>query len=69
MDVSALMKKYIPEDDVFLYNTGAARKAWLLFGCHYLPDEGAHMFVLWAPGAQRVSLVATSTAGMPAPLP
>jgi len=57
MDVSALMKKYIPEDDVFLYNTGAARKAWLLFGCHYLPDEGAHMFVLWAPGAQRVSLV------------
>ena len=57
MEHSDLIKKYIPQDDVYLFNTGSARKAWLLYGCHYLPEEETHMFVLWAPNARSVSLV------------
>ncbi len=52
-----LAKKYIPEDDVYLFNTGNAEKAWLLFGCHYIPEIGMHRFVVWAPNAEAVSLV------------
>jgi len=50
-------KKFIPDEDVYLFNTGCARKAWLCFGCRYIPELGAHRFVVWAPNAQRVSLV------------
>lgn len=50
-------KKFIPDEDVYLFNTGSARKAWLCFGCRYIPELGAHRFVVWAPNAQRVSLV------------
>jgi 1,4-alpha-glucan branching enzyme len=57
MDLSALINKYVPQDDIYLYNTGAARKAWLLYGCRYIPEEGLHRFVLWAPNARGVSLV------------
>ena len=57
MDFSALFKKYVPEADVYLYNTGAARKAWLTYGCHALGEGGLHSFVLWAPNAKSVSLV------------
>ena len=28
------LQKYIPRDDIYLFNTGAAQKAWLAFGCH-----------------------------------
>ena len=38
MDFNALKEKYIPSADIFLYNTGRARKAWLLFGCHYIKE-------------------------------
>ncbi len=57
MDYTELMRKYISQDDIYLYNTGCARKAWLTYGCRYLKDEGLHMFVVWAPNARRVSLV------------
>ena len=30
---SELIEKYLPRDDVFLFNTGKAEKAWLLLGC------------------------------------
>lgn len=50
-------KKFIPELDVYLFNTGSARKAWLCFGCRYIPELRAHRFMLWAPNARRVSLV------------
>lgn len=50
-------KKFIPDEDVYLFNTGCARKAWLCFGCRYIPEFGAHRFVVWAPNAQRISLV------------
>lgn len=52
-----LADKYIPKDDVYLFNTGKAQKAWLLFGCRYIPDINMHRFVLWAPNAESVSLV------------
>ena len=56
MDKS-LTDKYLPQDDVFLFNTGNARKAWLLLGCRYLPEIQMHRFVVWAPNAEAVSLV------------
>ncbi|MCF0137333.1 MAG: 1,4-alpha-glucan branching protein GlgB [Oscillospiraceae bacterium] len=54
---SDLISKYIPAADVYLFNTGSARKAWLLFGCNYISEIGRHRFVLWAPNARSVSLV------------
>lgn len=53
----ALSDKYLPQDDIFLFNTGDARKAWLLFGCSYIPEIKKHRFVVWAPNAEAVSLV------------
>ena len=49
--------KYIPRDDIYLFNTGNARKAWLCFGCNYIPELDMHRFIVWAPNARRVSLV------------
>lgn len=57
MNYSELTDKYVPQDDVFLFNTGSAEKAWLLLGCHYIPQERLHRFSVWAPNAERVSLV------------
>lgn len=54
---SELIEKYIPQADVYLYNTGKARKAWLLFGCTYIEELKMHRFVVWAPNAESVSLV------------
>ena len=52
----------LPEADVYLFGRGDARRAYLLFGCHELPDpapSGAvqHRFAVWAPAARSVSLV------------
>ena len=49
--------KYIPVDDIYLFNTGNAQKAWLCFGCRYIPRLHAHRFIVWAPNARSVSLV------------
>lgn len=57
MDYSELIDKYVPEADVFLFNTGKAEKAWLLLGCRYIEDAKMHRFAVWAPNAQAVSLV------------
>ena len=57
MNYSELIDKYVPADDVFLFNTGCAEKAWLLFGCHYIDEIKMHRFAVWAPNAQAVSLV------------
>ena len=55
--MDALHMKHIPRDDIYLFNTGNARKAWLCFGCRYIPELNAHRFLVWAPNARRVSLV------------
>lgn len=54
---SELMEKYLPQDDIFLFNTGKAEKAWLLLGCRYIEEIKMHRFVVWAPNARAVSLV------------
>lgn len=54
---SELIEKYLPQDDIFLFNTGKAEKAWLLLGCRYIDEIKMHRFVVWAPNAQAVSLV------------
>ena len=57
MNYSELIDKYVPVDDVFLFNTGCAQKAWLLLGCRYIEDAKMHRFAVWAPNAKSVSLV------------
>ena len=57
MNYSELIDKYVPADDVFLFNTGCAQKAWLLLGCRYIDAIKMHRFAVWAPNAQSVSLV------------
>ena len=49
--------KHIPTGDIYLFNTGNAHKAWLCFGCRYIPELEEHRFLVWAPNARRVSLV------------
>ncbi len=49
--------QHIPRDDIYLFNTGNARKAWLCFGCRYVPALSAHRFLVWAPNARAVNLV------------
>ena len=51
------LMQYIPKDDIYLFNTGNAQKAWLCFGCHYIPEIGMHRFIVWAPNARGVSVV------------
>ena len=48
---------YIPSDDIYLFNTGHARKAWLSFGCRYIPELQLHRFLVWAPNARSVTVV------------
>ena len=57
MDQRELIEKYVPNDDIYLFNTGGARMAYLTFGCRYMPECGMHRFVVWAPNAREVSVV------------
>ena len=61
------LMQYIPQDDIYLFNTGNAQKAWLCFGCHYIPELGLHRFILWAPNAQAVSIISASAAFINSP--
>ncbi len=49
--------RYVNQDDVYLFNTGNAQKAYLLMGCHYIPELDKHRFCVWAPNASAVSVV------------
>ena len=48
---------YIPRDDIYLFNTGHARKAWLCYGCRWIPELNEYRFLVWAPNAREVTLV------------
>ena len=48
---------YIPREEIFNFNGGNAFRAWLDFGCNYIPALEAQRFLLWAPNARAVSLV------------
>lgn len=58
------METNISKEDLYLFQTGKAQKAYLMFGCHYLKEADAHEFVVWAPNAKSVSLVGTLTSGI-----
>jgi 1,4-alpha-glucan branching enzyme len=45
----------IPELDIYLFNMGEHRRAHRLFGAHLV--DGGVRFAVWAPNAQRVSVV------------
>ncbi len=51
------MNEAINRDDLYLFQTGKARKAYLTFGCHYQKETKTHRFTVWAPNAKSVSLV------------
>lgn len=47
----------INQDDIYLFNNGDANRAYMSFGCHYIKEEAAHRFLVWAPNAKGVSVV------------
>lgn len=49
--------RYIPWDDIYLFNTGNAQKAWLCYGCRWIPELSEYRFIVWAPNAAGVALV------------
>jgi 1,4-alpha-glucan branching enzyme len=46
-------------EDLWLFNSGAARQAWRTLGAHAIEIDGAAgtRFAVWAPNAERVSVV------------
>lgn len=56
-------------DDIYLYSIGNAQKAWLTLGAHYVPERKAYRFCVWAPNAQRVSVVGDFNGWDPNQLP
>ena len=57
MEQRELIEKYVSNDDIYLYNTGNAQRAYDAFGCRYIPECGMHRFMVWAPHAREVSVV------------
>ena len=55
--MNEIFSNYIPREDIYLFNTGNAEKAWLCFGCNYISEIKMHRFIVWAPNAKCVSLV------------
>jgi 1,4-alpha-glucan branching enzyme len=51
------MGKDILDTDLYLFNTGEAQRAYLLFGCHFIDEISMYRFCVWAPNARSVSLV------------
>jgi len=49
--------RYINTEEIYLFNTGEAQQAYVTFGCHFIGELGMHRFMVWAPGAQSVSVV------------
>lgn len=57
MNTEAFYTEHVCKDDIWLFNTGKARRAYLSFGCHFLPEINMHRFMLWAPNAVSVCIV------------
>ena len=53
--------EFLPDDDLYLFGTGDARRAYLMFGCHEiaLGENGQRRFrfAVWAPHAKSVHVV------------
>lgn len=52
-----MTKKELFQDDVFLFNTGEAQRAYLMMGCHKVEETGEYRFCVWAPNAKGVNVV------------
>ena len=52
-----IMSEAINREDLYLFQTGKARQAYLTFGCHYQKQTKNHRFTVWAPNAKSVSVV------------
>ena len=52
-----LAEKYVTDDDIWLFNTGSAQRAYDAFTCKYLPEADLTRFAVWAPNAREVSVV------------
>ena len=50
-------KKDLVQEDVYLFNTGEAQRAYLTLGCHYIEETKEHRFCVWAPNASSVSVI------------
>lgn len=37
-------KKDLVQEDVYLFNTGEAQRAYLTLGCHYIEETKEHRF-------------------------
>ena len=48
---------YIPQEEIKRFTAGISCSAWLVFGCHWIPDLQQYRFLLWAPHALQVGLV------------
>ena len=57
MEQRELAEKFVSNDDIWLFNTGGAQRAYDVFGCRYIPELNMHRFVVWAPHAREVSVV------------
>ena len=57
MEQRELAEKFVSNDDIWLFNTGNAQRAYDAFGCRYIPELDMHRFVVWAPNARAVSVV------------
>ena len=51
------MNETINREDLYLFQTGKARQAYLTFGSHYQKKTKTHRFTVWAPNAKSVSVV------------
>lgn len=56
MENRELIRKYIKDEDAWLWNRGEARKAYLTLGCAPADEPGLRRFAVWAPNAQSVSV-------------
>ena len=50
-------RHYPYRDEIYLFNTGEAQRAYNTLGCHYIEELDMHRFCVWAPNAAAVSVV------------
>ena len=48
---------WIDYDALRSFGEGKSGDAWQHFGCHFIPELDSYRFIVWAPKAQRVSVV------------
>lgn len=45
------------QDEIYLFNTGEAQRAYRMLGCRFDAQRGMHRFMVYAPHAREVSVV------------